>query len=252
MPLVEQPDGSWYFSFSEFAQGTRISTQYPGVTFSSPFLNGTTNGLPFIAGDGANPFAPCLSGAVTYRDPILAEFHSPVRNLSFIYGYIDDERSVTINLYFSKTKPLDSPDLSLTQPGRGMVAFNSSEFTSAGIWKLYILNTAGESAGWEMDELRFSRASDPCLYVNVAKPPDPPVWRPVCPDPANNNNQETVGHLNMTYLDAEAEEPPGFTSLHYTGIAPADKVFMINVSKNPEEPDWRHVCPHAPGYEPPA
>lgn len=142
---------SFTITFSEFAVGTNISSQYldKGVLFASGA------GTPFISPDGSNPTAPVLSGTPQFQGPITATFVAPgnasspasTRQLTFDAGYFDEIGSTQVTF-------LDINNASLgtfSNTGTGIRTFTAP----AGAHSFTIGGTS-DSAGFAIDNLSYT------------------------------------------------------------------------------------------------
>lgn len=142
---------SFVITFSEFAQGTAISSQYSakGVRFSSG------SGYPFISPDGSNPTAPVLSGAPQFQGPITATFIAPAdpatavatTQLAFEAGYFDEIGSTQVTFLDINNASLGT----VSNPGRGINTFTAPKGTHS-----FTIGSTSDAAGFAIDNLRYT------------------------------------------------------------------------------------------------
>lgn len=142
---------SFAITFSEFAEGTSVSSQYldKGVLFASGA------GAPFITPDGSNPTAPVLSGTPRFQGPITATFVSPgdpsvatsTKKLTFDAGYFDQVGSTQVTF-------LDIHNASLgtfLNTGTGIRVFTAPAGTHS-----FTIGGTSDSAGFAIDNLSYT------------------------------------------------------------------------------------------------
>lgn len=152
---------SFTLTFSEFAEGTAITSQYAdkGVVFAS----GAT-----IAPDGSNPTAPVLSGTPRYQGPITATFVAPgspssnaaTTQLTFDAGYFDQIGSTQVTFRDINNASLGT----FANTGLGIRTFTAP----AGTHSFTIGNTS-DAAGFAIDNLSYTVGSSALTIASPAK-----------------------------------------------------------------------------------
>jgi hypothetical protein len=144
-------------TFSEFAVGTLIDTEYAalGVIFHA----GGNGNLPIIANDGAMPGSPVLSPNPVYAGDFYFTFTGYVGKVEFDSGYWDSVGSAQISFYDAANNLLGT----LTNVGTGPehMVFHSP---GAGIAKV-VFDSGRDPAGGDIDNLAF--APEPGTLVLV-------------------------------------------------------------------------------------
>ena len=137
-------------TFSEFAGGTAITNQYEpqGILFGGDD--------PFIAGDGANPTSPVLSGTPLFHGSIEGTFVTPgttdpavVGAFTLDVGWIDDPGSVEVTFYNSTGVELGSTPAS-------SVGINTLTITHSGIHSFLVHASGFEDFGFAIDNVSFN------------------------------------------------------------------------------------------------
>jgi hypothetical protein len=148
---------SYTISFSEFAEGTAITSQYldKGVLFGSG---------AFITQDGANPTSPVLSGTPKFQGPVTATFVAPgnastaaeTKQLTFDAGYFDEVGSTQVTF-------LDINNASLgtfLNSGTGIRRFTAPPGTHS-----FTIGGTSDSAGFAIDNLSYTIGPPSALTI---------------------------------------------------------------------------------------
>jgi hypothetical protein len=139
---------SYTITFSEFADGTAITSQYvdKGVEFGSG---------AFITQDGANPTSPVLSGTPKFQGPITATFVTPgdaataaeTRRLTFDAGYFDEVGSTQVTFRDINNASLGT----FLNSGTGIRTFTAPAGTHS-----FTIGGTSDSAGFAIDNLNYT------------------------------------------------------------------------------------------------
>jgi hypothetical protein len=161
--------GPQLLTFSEFGEGTNISTQYVPV------------GIVFAGEDGIDPEIrwdrsaltnPVLSGPFGFGSTVEAKFVEPgtltpaaVENLTMEVGYINEPGSTVVTI-----ERLSGPvTIYADEYGFNQIALVASDITGFRVESL-----EGEPAGWSLDNVAYT----------IPTPPPPPPPAPVAAAPA--------------------------------------------------------------------
>lgn len=134
-------------TFSEFAVGTAITTQYAnrGIVFSGD--------SPFITTDSSNPTSPVLSGTPRFEGEIRGTFVDPASGaattasaFALDVGYINTPGSVKVIVYRRDGSRIGQ----LSADGIGIIRINS---TFAGAASFLVKALSGEPAGFAIDNV---------------------------------------------------------------------------------------------------
>jgi hypothetical protein len=137
-------------TFSEYPEGTIISTQYSslGVTF----LAGTDGTLPIIGIDPASPDPPILGPTETlyfWNGDFTMDFSGGFDDISFTSGFWDNSGAAEIGVYGSDDSTLLT---TLTNNTTGIVTFDLSSYS---VGKVYF-NSWPDLYGAGIDTLSFN------------------------------------------------------------------------------------------------
>ncbi len=156
--------GSPTVTFGGFFSGQSLGTASPpcptGAAFTGCVLGSPTTPLTidpaspatFIAGDGAQPTAPILSGSPLYNGPIAIAFSTPQAGVGLIGGYFNNVCSTGITAFDAAGDNLGTVCNSTTgDEFLGLVTSDGSADISGLLFHL----VGSEPAGFDIDNVQF-------------------------------------------------------------------------------------------------
>lgn len=142
-------------TFSEYAVGTTITTQYQrlGIVF------GGASGV-YIENDSSNPTSPVLSGLPRFTGPISAHFVTTtgtkraVGHLELDAGYFDTVGSTAVTVY-------NRSGVQIGQQINSRTGIEHFSFTMKGIASFTVAAVGSDTNGFAVDNVTFPKARPP-------------------------------------------------------------------------------------------
>lgn len=154
-------------TFSEFAQGTAVTTQYSniGIVFGGD--------SPFIQSDGCNPTSPGLSGTPIFQGAIEGTFVDPDDGVTQAFassfqldaGCFDAVASTRLSWFDADGILLGQQTNSVDNATYETFLVDNIAAPGAASWRIEIIT--GDPAGYEIDNVSFTLAENPLCNLEL-------------------------------------------------------------------------------------